>query len=287
MLAIYKKELRSYFTTVIGFIYAALFLVIVGIYFIIYNLKYGYSRFEYVVNAIEFLYIILIPMLSMRLFAEEKKQKTDQLLFTSPISITKIVLGKYFAAFTMYLVPVVVMSFYPLIIGIYGEVILRTAYVTLLGFAILGATYMALGLFISTITENQVIALIVTAVIIFISYVMPGIIEMLPSDQMSAWLVLSSIYILICLFSYLAMKNWSFTVGLFVVGELILMAIYVFKPTFYDGIVAKVFNAFSISEKFTNFSSGILDFNAIIYFLSMIFMFLMITIQVIKKRRWN
>ncbi len=291
MLAIYKKELRSYFTTMIGFIYAAIFLVIVGIYFLAYNLKGQYARFEYTVSAIEFLYVVLIPILTMRLIAEENKQKTDQLLLTSPITITKMVLGKYFAALTMYLVPVSIMSFYPLIIAKYASYsfgsYFAAAYSCIFGFIMLAAAYIAIGLFISAITENQVIALIVTAIFIFISYLMQGIESMLPTDNQSAWLILSLLVLIVCFVLYLSIHNLTMTIGIGVVAEAALAIVYVVKPSLYDGLVSKVLDVFSISEKFSNFGSGILDINAIIYFLSVAVMFILITIQVIKKRRWN
>lgn len=95
MLAIFKKELRSYFTSMIGYLFIGFFLAIVGVYFMAYNLQGGYANFEYVLNSMVFVFVILVPILTMRLLAEEKKQKTDQLLFTSPLSVSKIVVGKY------------------------------------------------------------------------------------------------------------------------------------------------------------------------------------------------
>ncbi len=270
MLAIYDKELRSYFTTMIGFIYAALFLAIVGIHFVVYNIQTGYSNFEYVLNDIEFLYIILIPILTMRLIAEEKKQKTDQLLLTSPISVSKIVIGKFLAAFTMYLLPVLVTALYPMIIALYGDVNYTTAYSAMLGFILLGATYMSLGLFVSSVTENQVIALIVTAVALLINFIMPAITNVIPSDNMTAWIVIAALVILVCLIAQLAMHNFTVTLSIGIIGEVGTAIIYIVKPSLYDGIVTKILSVFSISEKYDNFINGILDFNAILYFLSII-----------------
>lgn len=287
MLAIYKKELRSYFTTMIGFIYAALFLAIIGIYFVAYNMQKGYSRFEYVLADIRFLFIILIPILTMRLIAEEKKQKTDQLLLTSPISVSKIVMGKYMAAFTMYLLPVLVTACYPLIIAHYGDVNFATSYSAIFGFLLLGATYMSLGLFVSSVTENQVIALIITAIALLLNQIMPGIAGMIPSDNRTAWIFISVLVILVCLIAQLAMHNFTVTMIIGVIGEVATAVVFFVKPALYDGIVAKILNVFSISEKYDNFADGILDFNSILYFFSIITMFLLLSIQVIKKKRWN
>ncbi len=287
MLAIYKKEIRSYFTTMIGFIYAALFLAVIGIYFVVYNIQNSLSKFEYVLADIRFLFVILIPILTMRLIAEEKKQKTDQLLLTSPISISRIVVGKYLAAYTMYLLPLAVTVLYPLIIAQYGVVNYATAYGALLGFALLGATYMSLGLFVSSVTENQVIALIVTAIALLINQIMPGIAGMIPSDYRTAWIVIAAFVILVCLIAQLAMHNIFVTFAVGIIGETVAAIIYFVKPSLYDGIVAKILDVFSISAKYDNFASGILDINAVLYFFSLIGMFLLLTIQVIKKKRWN
>ncbi len=287
MLAIYRKEIRSYFTTMIGFIYAALFLAVIGIYFVAYNIQNSLSKFEYVLRDIRFLFIILIPILTMRLIAEEKKQKTDQLLLTSPISISRIVLGKYLAAYTMYLLPLAVTALYPLIIAQYGVINYATAYGALLGFVLLGATYMSLGLFVSSVTENQVIALIVTAISLLINQIMPGITGMIPSDNRTAWIVIAAFIILICLVAQLAMHNVFVTFAIGIIGEVGAAIIYFVKPSLYDGIVAKILDVFSISAKYDNFANGILDFNAVLYFFSLIGMFLLLTIQVIKKKRWN
>ncbi len=287
MLAIYKKELRSYFTTMIGFIYAALFLAVVSIYFVVYNIQTAYSKFEYVLADIRFLYIILIPILTMRLIAEEKKQKTDQLLLTSPISVSKIVIGKYFAAYTMYLIPMAITAFYPVIISQYGTVNFATAYSSIIGFVLLGATYMSLGLFVSSVTENQVIALIVTAIALLVNQILPGLAGVVPSDHRTAWIVIAALVLIICLLAQLAMHNVIITVIIGVIGEIGASVIYFVVPSLYDGIVAKIVSVFSISDKYNNFVEGILDINAILYFFSIIVMFLLLTIQVIKKKRWN
>lgn len=96
MLAVYKKELKSYFTSVIGWVFIAFFLILVGLYFMVYNLMNGYTDFSPVFSGVELFFILLlVPVLTMRIIAEENRQKTDQLLYTSPVSITKIILGKY------------------------------------------------------------------------------------------------------------------------------------------------------------------------------------------------
>ncbi|MDF2950626.1 MAG: putative rane protein, partial [Anaerocolumna sp.] len=115
MLAIYKKELKSYFTSMTGYVFIAFFLIIIGIFFVIYNLLNQLANFEYVLSDVSFIFVILVPILTMRLMAEEKKQKTDQLLLTSPVPVSHIILGKFLAVITVYFISIAIISFYPLI----------------------------------------------------------------------------------------------------------------------------------------------------------------------------
>ena len=166
MLAIYKKELRSYFTSLIGYVFIAFFLAVIGLYFYLYNISNGYANFEYVLSGSTFIFMVLVPIITMRVMAEENRQKTDQLLLTAPITTKAIILGKYLALMTIYGIVMLVTSLYPLVITKYGIVNLKTAYASILGFYLLGCAFMAVGLFVSTCTENQLVAAVVSFVII-------------------------------------------------------------------------------------------------------------------------
>lgn len=287
MLAIYKKELKSYFTSMVGYIFIAFFLVVIGIYFVVYNLTNGYSNFEYVLSSISFLFVVLIPILTMRLMAEENKQKTDQLLFTSPLSPEKIIMGKYLAVLTVFSMAMVITLIYPLVLTKYGTVDVKLAYAGILGFTLLGAAYLALGLFISTLTENQVVSAVVCFIVVLLTYLMTGIAGLLPSDNRSAWVIFAVLFLCICLIIYFMMHNLTLTMGIGIIGEGALALLYIVKPSFYDGSVVKFFNWFSVIDRYDNFSLGILDLTSIIYYISMIVLFLVLTIQAIKKRRWS
>ena len=128
MLAVYKKELKTYFTSVIGYLFISFIPLLIGRYFTSYNIGAAYPKFEVTLSAGTFVFLIAVPILTMRILAEERRQKTDQLLFTSPVSIGRIVMGKYLALVTIYLVPIVILCFYPLILRQYGEVTLGSAY---------------------------------------------------------------------------------------------------------------------------------------------------------------
>lgn len=287
MLAVYKKELRSYFTSLIGYVFIAFFLAIIGLYFYLYNISYGYPNFEYVLSGTTFAFMILIPIITMRVMAEENRQKTDQLLLTAPVPTRAIILGKYFALMSVYGIVMLVTCFYPLIITKFGTVNLKIAYASILGYYLLGGALMAVGLFVSTCTENQLVAAVITFIIVLVSMLMEGIAGLFPTDNKTAWLVFSVILLIACAITYAIMHNVIVSLGIAAIGEVILTALYIIKPTLYDGLIVKVFDWFSVITRFDNFTGGILDVSSIVYYVSFIFIFIFLAIQCLNKRRWS
>lgn len=287
MLAIYKKELRSYFTSMIGYLFIGFFLAIVGVYFMAYNLQGGYSNFEYVLSSMIFVFVILVPILTMRLLAEEKRQKTDQLLFTSPLSVNKIVIGKYLAVFTVFISAMGITMFYPLILSKYGTVSFKLAYTGILGFILVGAAYLAIGLFLSALFESQAIAAVVTFVVLLITYLMQGIVSLLPTSNQAAWIIFSIIALMIAIVTYFMVHNSTVAIGLGAILEAICAIVYFVKPSLYDGLALKVFDWFSVIDRFDNFMNGILDLTGIVYYISIVVIFIFLTIQSLNKRRWR
>lgn len=288
MFAIIKKELRQYFYSMIGFVFLAFFLAIVGLYTWAGNMAQGIGNFELTLSNITFMYIILIPILTMRIVAEENRQRTDQLLYTSPISLTKVILGKYLAVLALFTIGVLVISLYPLLLNHYGEgVRLSLAYSSIIGFFLLGAANIAVGLFISSLTESQVIAAVLSFVVLLLSNMLSAITTMLPSDSLSQALYLAVIWLAICVAAYNMMKNIVVSTALAVLGEAVIWGIYVAKKSLYEGILTKIADALTLSNKYTDFGLGILKYDAILYYLSVIFIFVFLTIQMIKKKRFN
>ncbi len=287
MLAIYKKELRSYFTSLIGYVFIAFFLAVIGLYFYLYNISYGYANFEYVLSGSTFIFMVLVPIITMRVMAEENRQKTDQLLLTAPITTKAIILGKYLALMTIYGIVMLVTSLYPLVIMKYGIVNLKIAYASILGFYLLGCAYMAIGLFVSTCTENQLVAAVVSFVIILFTTLMEGIANLFPTDNMTAWLVFSILLFVICSITYFIMHNVVVSLGIAAVIELIMTVTFIVKPTLYDGLIVKVFNWFSVVTRFDKFVGGTLDVSSIVYYISFSFVFLFLAVQCLNKRRWS
>lgn len=287
MLAVYKKEMRTYFTSIVGYLFLGFFLALIGLYFYVQNLYNGYANFGYALYSVTMFFILLVPMLTMRIMAEENKQKTDQLLFTSPVSITRIITGKYFSILTMFGIVMAVICFYPLILSRYGTVNFKVAYASIFAFFLMGAAYMAIGMFISALTESQAFAAIMTFVVVVISVFSTGIASLLPTDHKTAWIIFAVIALLIALLTYVIMHNMTVSLLIGAVLEIVLAAVYFVKPEVYDGAVLNVFGWFSVTDRFSNFVYGEFDIAAVVYFISYCVLFVFLTIQAIKKRRWS
>lgn len=181
MLAVLKKEFRSLFWNVIGWLFIGITLALFGLYFFVYNLSYGYPYISYSLSAIAFLFMVTVPLLTMRVLAEEKRSKTDQLLLTSPVSVGKIVLGKFLALALIYTICIAVISIAPLVLMLFGDVPLAETYVGILGFWLYGLSCIAIGVFVSSITESQVISAVLSFALIFVGYMMSSITSVLSS----------------------------------------------------------------------------------------------------------
>lgn len=179
MTAILKRELKAYFQTVIGWLFAAAVLALYGLYFYAYNLRAGYPYISYSVSAMAFILLLAVPVLTMRSLAEERHSKTDQLMLTAPVSLGKLILGKYLAMAAVFTSAVAVISLTPLILSIFGTVPLLESYVAILGFWLYGLASIAIGLFLSSLTESQVIAAVLTFGVLFLGYMMGSITGMI------------------------------------------------------------------------------------------------------------
>lgn len=175
MIAIFKRELKSYFQTVIGWLFLAAILALYGLYFYAYSLRSGYPYISYSISAIAFIMLLAVPLLTMRSISEERHSKTDQLILTSPISLGKMILGKYLAMLAVLTIDMLLISVTPLILSTFGTVPMGESFAAILGFWFYGSACIAIGMLISSITESQVIAAVLTFAVLFIGYMMSSI----------------------------------------------------------------------------------------------------------------
>ena len=233
MLAIYKRELKSYFHSMTGCVFIAFLVMFMGIYFMAYNLNAGYPYFSYTLSGSLIVFLVGIPLLTMRSFSEERKTKTDQLLLTAPVSLTKVVLGKYFAMVTVLAVPNVIFCLFPLLIKLQGTAYLLVDYSSIAVFFLLGCVYLAIGMFMSSLTESQIIAFISTFGILLLLYLWDGILSFLPSSAFSGMIGILLILTLIVVYIYHMTKNWMLAAGIEAVGIVTALIVYFVKSSLY------------------------------------------------------
>ncbi|EET60905.1 hypothetical protein BRYFOR_06971 [Marvinbryantia formatexigens DSM 14469] len=287
MIAILKKEIKGYMTTMTGYVFIAFMLVVSGIYFTAYHLNGAYPKFAYTLNAVLVVFLIAVPILTMRILAEERKQKTDQLLLTSPVSVTEIVVGKYLALVFIFLIVVLVLALYPLILTQFGSIPYGETYAALFGFWLMGCSFLAIGLYISSVTESQVIAAVLTFLALFVCYLMDGIAGFFPETASASLLFLAALVLGAAFLIQYWTKN-RVIAGIFLIaGEAVLVVLYMVNSTAFEGIIQDILGVFDISGHFSEFASGIFDITGVVYYLSIIGVFLFLTVESIQKRRWS
>lgn len=288
MLAIYKRELKSYFHSMTGCVFIAFLVMFTGIYFMAYNLNAGYPYFSYTLSGSLIVFLVGIPLLTMRSFSEERKTKTDQLLLTAPVSLTKVVLGKYFAMVTVLAVPNVIFCLFPLLIKLQGTAYLLVDYSSIAVFFLLGCVYLVIGMFMSSLTESQIIAFISTFGILLLLYLWDGILSFLPSSALSGMIGILLILTLIVVYIYHMTKNWMLAAGIEAVGIAAALIVYFVKSSLYENLLTKLLGRLALADVFMNISSSnIVDVSGLLLYVSILIIFVFLTIQTIQKRRWS
>ena len=287
MAAIFKRETRAYFTGMIGYVTAAVSLFFLGLYFTNRNLMYASSDFASVLYTTTMILLFLLPAISMRSFAEERRNKTDQLLLTSPVSIPAIVLGKFMAEFAVFAAPMVVAIFMPLILLAFGNVSLVSAYSALLAYLLLGAACLSIGTWISALTENQIIAYLATFGALIVTYLMNGIQTMFTSGNLLALIVFLVMLLIASILVGVLCKSLTTGCAVFCVGGVVLAVLFVVRPTWLLSAFDSVLSALALFEPFNDVVGGMFSIPAIVYYLSVIALFLFLTGQALERRRWN
>ena len=234
MTAILRRELSAYFNSAIGYIVMAVFYFFSGMYFYLYCLYYGSAELTPVFASMFMIVLFLIPIITMKSFSEEKRQKTDQALLTAPVSLFEIVLGKFLGAFAMYACCVAIFLVYAVVISFFANPQWAVILCTTLGMLLLGGALIAIDIFISALTESQVIAAILS--------------------------------IAAGLFVYMIDSLASLTQSQFLIN---------------------ILSAVSFNHNFNNFTYGILNLSNVVFFLSVIAIFMFLTVRVFEKKRWS
>ena len=287
MIAVLKHELRNYFHSFTAYVFGAFLLAIVGIGAMLYNLQAAVSNFEYVLSFGTIIFMVIVPILTMRVIAEERKQKTDQLLYSLPISTVKVILGKYLALLVIYLIPLAIISIYPLIFAQFGDVYLPTSYESLVAIFIMGAALVALGVFISSLTDNQGLAAGIGIAVILFNYYSVSLSEYVSSTAFGSAIALSVLALLLgAIIRYLT-RNEQLASGISLILLAVITATYLLNPTAFEGLLPNIMRQLSLFDRFNTFVSGVFDLTAIFYYVSVIVFFLFLSVQSLEKRRYN
>lgn len=287
MSAVYSKELRSFFTNMTGYIFVAFMLLMTGVFVTAVNLNGRSPQIEASLSAVCIIFLLIIPILSMRSVAEERHQRTDSLLYSLPLTSGQIVLGKYFAMLTVLAIPTLVMCLYPLVFTLYGTVSLVSSYGSLLGFFCFGAALIAIGMFASSLTESQVIAAVLAFGAVLICYLIDALVTLIPHTAFASFLFFTAVIAAVGLLCYFMTKNLTFSIATAAVLEGAVFVVYIINASLFESLAHRVLLRISIYNRMNNFIDGIFDIGSLVYFLSVILLFLFFTNQSLEKRRWS
>lgn len=287
MKAVFKHELSSLFTGLTGYVFGAFLLLFCGLFTMIYNLDLLLVNFEAAISQMTLVFLIAVPILTMRILAEERRSKTDQLLYALPMSMTQVVLGKYFALLVTLLIPTLIMSLYPILLSAYGNVSLLTSFNALLGFFLLGAALLSIGVFISSVTESQAVAAGVCFVIMLLNYFLNSLGGYVTTKAIGSYLAFAALLLVgVGIFWYMTKNNFVSLIAC-TVTQAGLLCWYMLDEAAFAGKFPDMIAELSLFERFYKFINGVCDLTGIVYFVSVITFFMYLTVQSMEKRRWS
>lgn len=287
MLAVCKHELRMQFHSLTAYVFGAFLLAVVGIGAMLYNLQAAVSNFEYVLSFSSLVFAVIVPLLTMRSLAEERRQRTDQLLYALPLSTWEVILGKYLALLAVFAVPLCVIAVYPLLFAQFGEVYLPTSYGSLFAYFLLGAALIAVGVFLSSLTDNQGFAAGISVAVILFNYYSVALSEYAAATAQASALAL---FVLAAGLGLLVKaltrsENLAIAVGLPLMA--LVVALFFFNSSWFEGLLPNVMAALSLFERLNVFVNGVFDLTAVVFYLSVAAFFLFLSVQSLEKRRYN
>ena len=287
MNAVFRHEVSSHFHSLSAYVFGAFLLLFGGVYTMVMNLNNLLTNFEFVMGNMAFIFLIIVPILTMRVLAEERRQKTDQLLYSLPISMSDVVLGKFGALLVMLLIPLAIIALYPVVLSAFGNIHFPTAYGAMLGFFLLGAALIAIGLFISSITESQAVAAGLCFVVMLLNYYISDLATFVAATAFASFSAFAAVIVILALLINTMTKNGTISLIFAAIGEGALLAGYLLNASSFEGLFPKVMESLSLFDRFYVFVNGVFDLSAVVYFITVIALFLFLSVQSMERRRWN
>lgn len=286
MKAIYARELKSCFLTVTGWLFSAFLLLFCGIFVMAYNFGYGYPSFTYVLQAMTFVFLAAVPLLTMRSFAGERRQGADRLLYAAPVKSSTVAAGKYLALLTVFLAPLCVMALYPPILSLYGFTAFGAAYGALVGFFFLGAALLAVGLFLSSLTDSPAAAAGLCFAMLLLDYFLGGLADFASASALASAAVCAAAAGLCALIVWRMTRHRVSSLLTLLVLLAATCLTFAFAPRALSGLVPKAMDALALFSQYQAFAEGIFDVVALVRYAATAAVFLFFTVQSLEKRRW-
>ena len=284
---IYDREFNSSFHSLYGYVFTAFMLLVAGIYVTGDCLRGGSANFAGVMGSMSFIYLIVIPILTMRVFAEERRQRTEQLLYALPVSMGQVVIGKYLALISVLAVPTIIMAFYPPILAFFGDVDLLGAYCALIGFYLCGCALCAVGVFLSSLADNQAIAAGMCFVAMLLLFFLSSLANLVSATASGTLLAAAVLVVLLGLLTYSLTRSKKASIAITGSLEAILVVLYILFKDAFTGLFPSVMKRLSVFDRYYVFLDGIFDLTGLVYMVSFIAIFLLLTTLSMEKRRWN
>lgn len=287
MVAVFKREFKSYFINMSGYVFIGVLWLFSGIFSTALNFIGQYAAYEYALSNLVTVLMLIVPILTMRSMSEDRRAKTDMLLYSLPVSSAEVVLGKYFAMLAVWGVACIGMGATPIIIGMYGAVNFASAYGALLGFFLLGSALIAVCTFVSSLTENQLIAAISGIASSLGLYLLGSLVGMIPASAIASLIGFAVLAVLLAAIVYLLTRSYVITSIVGCVTLIPLAVAYIINSEAFASLFPKTLEYLALFDRFYNFLGGIFDVGAIIYYMSFAVFFIFLTVQSFDKRRWS
>lgn len=287
MLAIFKREFKSYLHNMTGPIFITFLLLFTGVCVTIYNLFIGYSSFRYSIEWTAIAFLLIIPIITMRSLSEDRNNRTDNLLFSLPISMPQIILGKFFAILAVFIIPIFVMLLYPLALSAYGYMYYAASYSAILALFLLGTALISICMFISSLTESPVISAVISFGTLLFLFVLPLLTALIPSGALASFICFIILSVLLSLLIWRLTKNANAGMICATVCIVPLCIVYFIKSSLFDGLFTKLLGYLSLYTRFYDLNSGVFDLRSVIYFISVTVVFIFLSVQSLEKRRWS
>ena len=285
MSAIYRKELKIYFSSAFGFVLMALLLLCAGAFTVVFNMVLLMADFALALDPMKLVLILVVPLLTMRSIAEERHSHTDQLLYSLPLRLRDIVLGKFLAMLTVFLIPTVVTALYPLLLSTMGSTSIASAYTALFGYFLMGAALIALCTLVSSLVENQIVAVALSIGVCLLLYFSDLLIPVLPASGLVSYLLFVAFILLLGLVICILSRNLWVGGGAALLFLLPLTLCYLIKPAMFASLFSDFLNAINLFSRQIGFSYGYFDLGGTVFYLTVIVLCLFLTVQSMEMRR--